>query len=228
MGSRQTGTVRTATNITAWVRTTTCRRSRGDALIAACNALITAVIQQLATRLHASKATLARVFAPLTPAELCMLLLGLSWVKVQPPARLLDAIALDAVQRIDTFNAQGAFVYWTGVVFHVSAMISLIISPSGYSNMLWAMFSMRHNALDGRLITAIGDAMRAQADYASYSVQAVANIFQVAAWDQGTPLQAEVLDGLGAQALALQGQFLPRTYASLLVWWHDGGKWWRQ
>lgn len=84
------------------------RRSRSDVLVTACNTLVKAIIQQLAARLHEAKATLAHVFAPLTPAELCMLLLGLSWVRVQAPVRLLDAIANEAVGRIDTFNAQGA------------------------------------------------------------------------------------------------------------------------
>lgn len=83
--------------------------------------------------------------------------------------------------------------------------------------MLWAMFSMRHHALDGRLIAAVSDAMRRQDNYSSYSVQAVANLFQVAAWDQGAPLDADVLDGLAEQALAQVDQFLPRTHASLLV-----------
>lgn len=83
--------------------------------------------------------------------------------------------------------------------------------------MLWAMFSMRHNALQGGLITAIGGAMRSHGGYSGYSVQAVANLFQVAAWDQGTPFEEDVLDGLGLRALEGVDEFLPRTYASLLV-----------
>lgn len=88
--------------------------------------------------------------------------------------------------------------------------------------MLWAMFSMRHNALDGRLITAIADAMRTADDFSGYSAQAVANVFQVAAWDQGTPIAGDVLDGLGLRALEMVDEFLPRTYASLLVGSHLG------
>ncbi len=76
---------------------------------------------------------------------------------------------------------------------------------------------MRHDALDGALMRAIGDAMRAQANYSTYTSQAVANVLQVAAWDEGTPLPEDVLDGLAERALGAMEEFVPRTYPALMV-----------
>ncbi len=83
------------------------RRSKSESLVNASTNLVKVICQQLGERLHVSKATLQPVFTPLTPAELCMLVMGLSWLKLQPAPGLLDAIARDAVSRIGDFNAQG-------------------------------------------------------------------------------------------------------------------------